>query len=151
MRKETSDLPRSKAHNLRVGVLPLAALLVGSCVSDSVPAEAAAVKLVPVSSSAIQVDAPRFHRQDGQLHVVGMAALKLPRAQPHPDHHVDVVFIDAGGREIRVDSVGLVTRVLPKIPGRARARGIYSAPIQQLPSGTATIEVRAHDVAHAPP
>ena len=117
------------------------------CTSVSLPPEASTVALVPVPSKSVAVYQPRFIMVEGRLNLDGWVYRQFD-APTTATSHIDIVFLDAAGRELRGESTDFAPRDLRGGGHRMRQRGHYSLPIPVMPAGTSKIEVRAHDGAH---
>ena len=129
------------------GVLGLA-----GCATAPLPPEIAAITLVPVSSTAVAVHRPRFCLSDGWVELRGCV---FPRSltETTADSHIDLVFLDVAGGEIRVETTNFSPRSvslggIPTRGARAQPRACFRVTLVQLPLGTRAIEVRGHDGPH---
>lgn len=117
------------------------------CASIPLPREVATVTLVAVSSPAIEVHRPRFLMKKGYLELEAYV-LRQWKAETTADSHVDLVFTDAVGRELFVDTANFHPRSLPKTIRLPHPHAYLRVPITNVPPGTAVIEVRGHDGPH---
>lgn len=65
------------------------------------------------------------------------------------DTHVDIVFMDAAGKTVAVETTNFHPRSLPQSGVRGKPHAYLLIPIK-VPADTRAIEVRAHDGAHSP-
>jgi hypothetical protein len=136
---------------LLIMVLCLSAALSG-CASLTPPATAAqshGLILDAKSSPRVKVSGPRLQMNHGILELVGSIA-KQPSAAFTSFSHLDVLFRDDSGRVLQVKSV----QFAPRSVGHSRfasKTGHYALKLENLPEGTARIEVQAHDEAITAP
>ena len=117
------------------------------CASVSLPPEAAAVSLSPLSSKAVAVEQPKLSVRNGRLALDGWVSRQYG-AWTTAGSHLDIAFVDGAGREIRREVTRFAPSVLQVGAGqRLQPRGHYSLPIEAMPPGTVAIQVRAHDSA----
>jgi len=128
--------------------LGLAVCTVSGCTSISLPPEAAAVSLALVSSASVQIHRPRLKFKDGVLHLEAYA-LRQWKATTTADTHVDLVHLDAAGKQLAVETANFFPRSLPDTRRMPAPHGYMLVPVK-IPAGTRIIEVRAHDGAHPP-
>lgn len=132
---------------MKTSPLVLAGVLAfAGCASVSLPPEAAVVNLVPVSSPDVEVHRPRFHTKEGELKLEAYAFRRF-KAETTANTHIDLVFLDRSGRELRQELTYFTPRSLPPL-GRMPHPAAYLRVPVRIPAGTATIEVRAHEGAH---
>jgi hypothetical protein len=63
--------------------------------------------------------------------------------------HLDIVYFDGTGHELRTETINFWPRELAGASSRyGRPRGRYRLPIPELTSAVVKIEVRAHDEPH---
>ncbi|ACB77685.1 hypothetical protein Oter_4414 [Opitutus terrae PB90-1] len=62
--------------------------------------------------------------------------------------HVDLVFLDVANRVLRVEIADFSPRWLPRGSRPPQTHGYLRRQMPEIPSGTATIEVRGHDGLH---
>jgi len=129
------------------GLFLIGALALASCASVPLPPEAAGITLVPVPSVAVEIHRPRFRMQEGQLAVEGYV-FRQHAAETTADSHIDLVFTDATGRELAVDTTSFYPRSLPKTLRLPQPHAYFLVAVPRLPAGTTTIEVRGHDGPH---
>ncbi len=135
---------------LRLLIIPGVIGLAG-CTSVPLPPEAAAVVLVPVPSKSVAIYQPKLVVKDGRLMLDGWVYRQYG-AWTTARSHLDIVFLDASGREWRSELTYFAPRDLPRGGGhRMQPRGHYTLLIPAMPPGTARIEVRAHDGQHDEP
>ena len=129
-------------------ILPAAALALAGCASTPLPPGAAAVRLDRTPSKSVAVYQPKLVVKDGGLLLDGWVYRQY-RAETTMQTHIDVVFLDASGRELRSEVTYFSPREIRRRGGHRMApRGHYTRAIPELPVGTATIHVRAHDGEH---
>lgn len=87
--------------------------------------------------------------KSGQL-AIEAYVLRQSRAESTADSHVDLVFMDALGRELMVDTTSFYPRSLPRAMRPPQPHAYFLVPISRLPPETRAIEVRGHDGPHAP-
>lgn len=126
-----------------IGVLGLS-----SCNSVPLPPEAGTVTLVPVSSEAVGVHRPKLRMKNGGL-ALEAYAFRQSKAETTANTHIDIVYLDASGRQVRGERTGFSPQSLPATM-RLPHPHAYMLVAIQIPAGTATIEVRAHDGPHSP-
>jgi hypothetical protein len=117
------------------------------CASVPLPPQAASVAITPVSSGAVSVLQPKLISKDGRLAVVG-SVYKTFGGPPTNLTHLDVVFLDHAGRPLSEKTAMFAPRMLHRTRPPA-GRGHYSLVLEELPPGTASVEVRAHDGEHS--
>lgn len=130
-------------------LLGLAVLGVSGCASVPLPPEAANIVLVPVPSAAIEVWRPRLRMKDGELSIEAYI-FRQQGAETTADSHVDLVFTDAFGRVLMVDTTSFYPRSLPRASRLPQPHAYFRVPIVRLPNATRAIEVRGHDGPHGP-
>lgn len=74
------------------------------CAVESMPPDASSVTLVAVSSAAIEVQALRVRTSGGQSNLVGVVAFLAPTRSAGVDNRVDIVFLNATGQRLRVET-----------------------------------------------
>jgi hypothetical protein len=116
------------------------------CVSVQLPPEAANVKLVPVSSVAVEIHRPKFRLKDGELNLEAYT-FRQPEAKTTEDTHIDIVYLDASGRQLSSKQTDFTPSNLPRNVRPPRAHGYFTIPAK-IPIDTAVIEVRAHEGKH---
>lgn len=127
------------------------AIGLAGCASVPLPPEAAALVLIPVPSQSVAIYQPKLVTKDGRLMLDGWVYRKYG-AWTTAQSHLDIVFLDASGRERHSELTYFVPRDLPAGGGhRMRPRGHYTLLIPAMPPGTTRIEVRAHDGQHDEP
>lgn len=116
----------------------------GGCASVSLPPEAAAVALEPISSQSVAVYQPKLVEKQGWLMLDG-AVYRQFGASTTARTHIDVTFLDASRRELRSELTRFTPAELRRGSHKMAHRGRYTLPIPAMPDGTAIIQVRAHD------
>lgn len=124
----------------------LGALGLAGCASVPLPSEATAITLVAVPSPSVEIHRPRFRMKEGDL-MLEAYALRQWKAETTSDTHVDLVFLDASGKSVAVETTNFHPRSLPQSGVRGRPHAYFLVAIT-IPAGTRTIEVRAHDGPH---
>jgi len=120
------------------------------CATVPLLPEAAAVTLDRVSSAAVAVYQPKLVVKDGGLLLDGWVYRQFG-AETTAQTHLDVAFLDAGGRELHRELTYFRPRDLRMGTHQMSHRGHYTLPIPAMPADTAKILVRAHDdLAHQP-
>jgi hypothetical protein len=123
-------------------------ICLAGCTSVPPPPEAARVVLVGRSSNSVAVALPKLILYKGQLTLDGYVTRQLG-AFSTGRSHLDIVFFDATGHELRTDPVNFWPRDLAGLSSRfGRPRGRYRLTISDLPPAVVKIEVRAHDQPH---
>jgi hypothetical protein len=117
---------------------------ISGCASVPLPREATATTLVPVSSAAVEVYRPAFRMTNGRLALEGYT-LRRSRTQTTANSHIDLVYLDGAGQQLRVDKTDFSPRNLPVSLRLPRPHGYFLFVTDRLPAETATIEVRARD------
>lgn len=130
---------KSLSIGLVFGVTALA-----GCASVRLAPEAAAVALDPIPSRAVALYQPKLVEKDGRLMLDGWVYRQFG-ATTTAETHIDVAFLDATGRELRTEVIGFSPPDLRRGSHKMAHRGHYTVPISAMPTGTATIQVRAHD------
>ncbi len=130
-------------------LLGLAALGLAGCALTPLPPEAANIVLVGVPSAAIEIWRPRLRMKDGELSIEAYI-FRQHGAETTADSHVDLVFTDALGRVLMVDTTSFYPRSLPRASRLPQPHGYFRVPIVRLPNATRSIEVRGHDGPHGP-
>jgi hypothetical protein len=127
--------------------LLLATLGVAGCASYSVPAEAGGIRLTGLSSSTMEIHRPRFLHRDGTLTLEAYVMREFKGAVT-PDSHVDIVYLDNGGRVLAEERANVRPQNLPETSRPPRPHA-YFVQVIKPPTDTAAVAVRAHDVSHA--
>lgn len=123
----------------------LSAALLG-CASLTLPASAAqshGLLLDAKSSARVKVAGPRLQMNRGVLELAG-SITKQPSATFTSFSHLDILFRDASGQVLQVKPL----QFAPRSVGHSRfasKTGHYALRLDNLPEGTARIEVQAHD------
>ena len=120
--------------------------LAGCASAPPLPPEATSVALVPVSSSAIEVHRPRFLMKRGYLELEAYV-FRQWKADTTADSHVDLLYLDALGRTLLVETATFAPRSLPRTLRMPQPHALLRVGIN-LPRETAAIEVRGHDGPH---
>jgi hypothetical protein len=129
-------------------ILIASSIGLAGCTSVPPPPEAARVALVGQSSNSVAIALPKLILNKGQLTLDGYVTRQLG-AFSTGRSHLDIVFLDATGHELRTETVNFWPRELSGSSSRfGKPRGRYQLPISDLPSTVARIEVRAHDKPH---
>ena len=76
-------------------------------------------------------------------------ALRQWKAETTADTHVDIVFLDPLGKQMRIETTNFHPRSLPKTMRLPGPHAYFLIPIA-IPAGTHAIEVRAHESAPRP-
>lgn len=122
-----------------------AVLVLGGCATPfRAPPDVAHVSLIRTDSPTIHVEKIWLERKQGPLVVTGYV-MKQKDATDTTRTHLDVIIFDAAGRPLRRSVESFDPR---QIPSRIRPSDNFSAyrvPLDPLPTGVASIEVRAHD------
>lgn len=87
---------------------------------------------------------------DGDLELEGYL-FRQHKAETTADTHVDIVFLDAAGSELAVDTTSFSPRSLPRPAKGPKPHAYFRVAILRVPEGTRAIEVRAHDGPHEVP
>ena len=66
------------------------------------------------------------------------------KADTTADSHIDIVYLDDLGNQLRVETTNFAPRSLPRAARLPQPHASFRVPIQ-LPPGTRAIEVRGHD------
>ena len=130
-------------------LLCFAAIGLAGCASTLLPPEAAHIVLVPVPSAAIEIWRPRLRMKDGGL-AIEAYVFRQQGAETTADSHVDLVFTDALGSELMVDTTSFYPRSLPRAMRLPQPHAYFLVPLPRLPAETRVIEVRGHDGPHPP-
>jgi hypothetical protein len=131
--------------NHRHFLLVLYATGLSGCAFAS-PPQSSGLIVTPVSSEVVGVLQPKLVSKQGQLELVGSVYKKVGGASTGTTH-LDVLFLDSAGSTLAVKTVQFEPRVIRHARPPA-GRGHYASPVGELPPGTATLEVRAHDGEH---
>lgn len=137
---------RNTSFAPRLFMVGVVALLAG-CASVPLPPEAAAIRVVPFSSAAIEVHRPRFLAGQGDLELE-VYVLRQRKAETTADSHLDLIFTDAQGRALKVDTSNFNPRSLPKTSRLPGPHAYVRVRIPEIPSGATALEVRGHDGPH---
>jgi hypothetical protein len=108
------------------------------------PPEAQGIVLTPVSSASVAVRPPLLRTREGRLELVGFVT-KVYGSGTTEGTHLDLVFLDASARILQSKSTQFYPARLTRGRHAPNRQATYSVQIDALPSGTARIEVRAHD------
>jgi len=128
-----------------------AAALLGGCITPAKsPSEAAHLKLETTDSGKFAVENAWIdkHQLDQGLYITGYV-VSHPGVLYASDTHLDIIQKDASGTVIKMETARFSLRENPRRPRSPQRSGYYHFHIDPLPSGVASIEVRAHDEAHA--
>ena len=126
-----------------------AVIILSGCASVPLPPDAASVTLVPVSSNSVEIHRPRFKVKDGALKLEAYV-FRQWKAETTADTHIDLVFLDAAGKALAVETTNFSPRSLPLSGVRGKRSAYLLTPVQ-VPTGTRALEVRAHDGPHDVP
>lgn len=118
----------------------------GGCAAVPLPEEAAKVTLVGVSSPNVEIHRPRLIWKGGRLNLETYA-LRQWAAETTAHTHIDITCLDAAGRTMSIARADLPPRSLPRTIRWPAPHAHVLQPIR-LPSGTAGVEVKAHDGPH---
>lgn len=133
------------AHSLLV----MAGGWLSGCASTPLPPEAVGVTTAAVSSPSVEIHRPRIIVKDGELRLEAYALMQW-KAETTANTHVDVVFLDAGGTALAVETTNFYPRSLPKTMRKPAPHAYLLYPLR-IPARTRTVEVRAHDGPHEIP
>ena len=130
-------------------IIALAIALAG-CVAPRAPLPKAAesVVLVPVSSASVTVRQPALQMSAGRLQLTGFV-VKVYEAKTTEQTHLDVVFFDSANRTIAERTASFAPQRLTSGRRSPSRQGHYALELAELPTGTARVEIRAHDSAHS--
>lgn len=129
-----------------LSLLGLVAALGGCATPFRAPGDVAHIALARVDSSAVLVDKIWLERDGGDLFVRGYVLRKLTATTTRATH-LDAILFDASGRVLRTITVEFQPREIPTGARRVRSAA-YRVPLDPLPTGTARIEIHAHDGLH---
>ncbi len=124
------------------------AVILSGCAAVPLPPDAASVALVAVSSSAVEVYRPRFRMKEGVLTLEAYIMREF-KGETTADSHIDIVYLDAFGRQLSQERPDLTPHTLPQTMRMPRPHAYLLFPVR-LPNGTAKIEVRADERVHRP-
>jgi hypothetical protein len=122
--------------------------LVGCATPFRAPPDVAYIKLDRVDSPLVRVEKIWLERKKGPLVVTGYVIKRLD-TEDTTGTHLDLTLYDAAGQVLR----RTVERFEPQQihrQWRRPAYATYRVTLDPLPTGTARIEVRAHEGAHSP-
>lgn len=128
----------------------VAAAGLGGCASVSRPPAAAGVALEPIPSQAVALYQPKLVERDGRLILDGWVYRQFGAATT-AGSHIDVAFLDITGRQLRSELTRFSPADLRRGGHKMAHRGHYTLAISEMPAGTATIRVRAHDAGEHQP
>jgi hypothetical protein len=86
----------------------------------------------------------------GRLQLAGYVT-KVFEAKTTENTHLDVAFLDASGRMLVQRTTAFTPQRLSTSRRSSFRLGHYGIALDDLPAGTARIEVRAHDGLHSAP
>lgn len=132
-----------------LGIFAGAVLCLAGCSMGPLPTDAAGVSTVAVSSASVEIHRPRLIVKNGGL-MLEAYALRQWKAETTADTHVDLVFLDSGGKILAAEMANFHPRSLPKTTRLPGPHAYLLVPMR-LPPGTRAVEVRAHDGAHETP
>lgn len=121
-------------------------VLATGCASYVVPPEMAAVRLVGMSSAAVEVYRPRFIRHEGVLALEAYTTREF-KGQTTVDSHVDIVYLDGAGRKLAEERANVRPHSLPAGGRLPRPHAHFIQTIKP-PAGTTAVEVCAHEEPH---
>lgn len=128
-------------------VLTLALLFLTNCATPfRAPSDVRDIKLERVGSSVVEVDKIWLERKAGPLVLKGSVVKQLAAADT-TQTHLDVTLYDSVGRVLRATVEHFEPRQIHHA-WRRPGYGAYKVVLDPLPTGTARIEVRAHEGAH---
>jgi hypothetical protein len=131
----------------RLVLIPSIIWLAG-CTSVPPPLEAANVALVAVSSNSVAIARPKLVISKNQLTLDGYVTRQFG-AFSTSRSHLDIVYFDASGHELRTETADFFPRDLGRSSSRfGTPKGRFKLPISDLPPEVVKIEVRAHDQRH---
>ncbi|MDP3073830.1 MAG: hypothetical protein Q8N18_26330 [Opitutaceae bacterium] len=116
------------------------------CASYNIPSQVGGVRLAGISSSAVEVYRPRFVLNEGTLALEAYAMREF-KGQTSPDSHIDIVYLDGTGRKVAEERANVRPHNLPGSGRMPRPHAYFKQAIN-LPAGTASVEVRAHEEPH---
>lgn len=117
------------------------------CASWSVPAHVRMIDLLRIPSAALRINPLRWDLMDGQLVLRGSVEKRFEG--PPTDHsHLRARFIDAAGVVLGEQIVTFSPQHLRRRIRPPHPRAEFFVPVPDLPTGVASIEVRAHDEPH---
>ena len=129
-------------------LLPLVALALAGCATPfRAPPDVAHIKLDRVDSPLVSIEKIWLERKADPLVVTGYVIKELS-TKDTTGTHLDVTLFDAEGRVLRSTVEYFEPRQIPR-RYRMPDYGSYRVQLDPLPSGTARIEVRAHEGAHS--
>jgi len=131
---------------LTVTIAVAASVVFSGCATAVLPSDAQRVTVIPKESAAIEVYRPKLVVKNGNLSLQALV-FRQWKAATTADSHVDLVFLDAAGKELSVDTTNFTPRSIPTQVRGPKPNGYVSVPVT-LPPGTAAIEVRGHDGPH---
>lgn len=127
--------------------LSLACLfLVGCTTPFRAPPDVRDIKLERVGSPVVEVEKIWLERKTGPLVLKGYVLRHLA-AEDTTQTHLDVTLYDTAGRALRATVEHFEPRQIRR-GWRRPAYASYAVVLDPLPTGTARIEVRAHEGAH---
>jgi hypothetical protein len=129
-------------------LLVLAAAGLAGCTTPfRAPSDVAHIKLDRVDSPLVRVEKIWLERKHGPLVVTGYV-LKRLETEDTTGTHLDVTLFDASGQVLRSTVEHFEPRQIPR-RYRRPDDATYRVPLDPLPTGTARIEVRAHEGNHS--
>lgn len=130
-----------------IPLLALASLLMAGCATPfRAPPEVAQIKLDRVDSPVIIVERIWLEQKQGPLAVTGYVIRRLGVADTTKTH-LDVTLFDSAGRVLRSTIEHFEPRQIP-VRYRRPDDATYRIALDPRPTGTARIEVRAHEGSH---
>lgn len=130
-----------------------AALIVvlAACTSvENLPGALQQIKFVAVNSPDVEVEDIHFLQLEGKLSLRGKVE-KAFKGGSTVGTHLDVRFLDAGGRVLRELQSGFEPNELPARSPAHHPHGHFIITLPDVPAGTMQIEVAAHTGAHPSP
>jgi len=121
-------------------------LLAGCATPFRAPPDVAHIKLDRVDSPVVVVEKIWLERKKGPLVVTGYIIKRL-EVEDTTQTHLDVTLYDTAGQVLRTSVEHFEPRQIPR-RYRRPDDAIYRVILDPLPSGTARIEVRAHEGVH---
>lgn len=133
--------------NFRLFLAALAVLGLSACATPfRAPPDVAHLKLERADSPVVVVEKIWLERKKGPLVVKGYVVKRL-EAEDTTQTHLDVTIYDAAGAVLRSTVENFEPRQIPR-RSRRPDYASYRVPLDPLPTGTARVEVRAHEGAH---
>ncbi len=118
------------------------------CATGSMPSTVAGITFRAVPSASIEIWRPKFRMKDGELALEGYV-MRQQKADTTADSHVDIVYLDAAGRELAVDTTNFSPRSLARGTRLPHPHAYFLVRNPHVPPGTVAVEVRGHDGPHS--